>query len=65
VRDKHLQDNPWLADWFVFGEAADGTVDIADFRGDVIQGVRAEVAEKILDARAEYTRKIIDLLNQQ
>lgn len=37
--------------WFIFGEGADGRVDISDGDRDVLEGVGRAAAEQIIDAR--------------
>lgn len=40
--------------WFVFGEHANGTVDISDGESDVLEGIDREDAEMIVAARTEF-----------
>lgn len=41
-------------DWFVFGAAKDGTVDIADLEDTIFSGVTREAATRLIAARDAF-----------
>ncbi len=54
--------------WFIFGERADGRVDLSDGNDDVFVNIPRSVADRLLDLRIQYlaeTRNIVDTLPPQ
>jgi hypothetical protein len=61
IRNKYLTETFLFADWYIFGEGEDG-VDIACREGDIIIHVPKDVAEKILEARANFCNACAEIL---
>jgi len=60
---KTYMDSHHLHQWYVFGEHADGRVDVAQGDGpDVVQAVSREDAEKLIAARQEFIDKVCAIL---
>ena len=51
-----------LPAWFIFGEHADGAVDVCDKNGEVLFRLPRDVAERLIRERDESIRKVLDLL---
>lgn len=47
--------------WFVFGQHANGNVDVADINGDIICNIPQKDADRLL-AERDHTVKIIEML---
>lgn len=70
-RWKYIQEHQSgvFADWFIFGEYGDGSVDIAHVGGDIIERIPRDKAKRIIAARdqflAECERVNIELLQEE
>ena len=65
-REKYLEENPLFSAWMIFGNRADNTVDVTDCamgNSDIMIGVPADKAEKIIEARREFSQKLIAIMN--
>lgn len=48
--------------WMVFGEHADGSVDVSDQSRDAFQALSRETAEKVVALQAEFLEKLYGVL---
>jgi len=56
-REKYI-DEKMGGNWFIFGNRPDGSVDIANSLGDVLDGVPIEKAQRVIAAQAELMNTI-------
>jgi hypothetical protein len=59
MKEKYVEER--FPRWFEFGVHPDGRVDLADRDGDVITGISAETAAKLLEARTQYVDAMIEI----
>ncbi len=52
-------------DWFVFGTRPNGSVDIADHEGDVLEEVPKELADRIVELRDKFLRDLSALTGRE
>ena len=50
--------------WFIFGENADGRVDIADVDGDIAHGLPRDVAERIIERHNDEIGRAASALDE-
>jgi len=60
MREKYVDEK--IGIYMIFGARPDGTVDVANQYGDVLEGLPRDVAEKIVEAHDIFRHTVYDLL---
>jgi putative transposase len=60
MREKYVDEK--IGIYMIWGTRPDGTVDVADQRGDIFDGVPKDIAEKIIAAHDLFRHTVYDLL---
>lgn len=57
MREKYIDEHTGGL-WFIFGERGDGTVDVADSRGDVFTSLDRKTADEVIALRDDFMAKL-------